>query len=211
MTPAFKQFTANISYARNLITSGKALEGLQNIPTVTFGDLNVADPADLYRAAWSQAVAALDHWLHEEIIERAVDLTDDSGNERPAKMKNLKMPWWMVERSHKYEIRTVFREFLEEELRFRSYHNTQSITQGVQLVTHLSPGQIWSKVGHVLGKSADDVKFRHDEAVIKRRNDIAHRADLAPTGGRQPMTADEAAAAVQWIYRLAEALTTVLG
>ncbi|WP_433179908.1 hypothetical protein [Actinoallomurus sp. CA-150999] len=210
MTPVFRQFAVNISYAHNLITGGRALEGLQSVTTSAFGDLNAADPADLYRAAWSQAVAALDHWLHEEIIERAVELTDDGSNARPKKLNALKMPWSMVERSHKEEIRTVFREFLEDELRFRSFHSTESITQGIQLVNHWSPSQIWNRVGQLRGMTAEAVKFRHDKEVIMRRNDIAHRADLAPVHGRQPMAADDAKDAVDWINKLAEALTVVL-
>ncbi len=85
-----QEFDENIQYARALIAGGVALQSLQNFP---------AHPEDLYRAAWNQAVSAMDHWLHDELIERAVRLANDTGNQRPQSMLNLRLPFEMVERT----------------------------------------------------------------------------------------------------------------
>ena len=137
-TPQLQLFDENIQYARDLIAGGVALQGLRNFPAANYGDLGKAHPEDLYRAAWNQAVAAMDHWLHDEVIERAVKLANDTGNRRPPSMLNLKMPFKMVERMRNEAVHVVFRDFLEEEYRRRSFHNTDDITAGIKLVTHLT-------------------------------------------------------------------------
>ena len=47
-----------------------------------------------------------------------------------------------------------------------------------------------------------EVRQRHDQKIIKRRNDIAHRADRDAHGIRQPITAGDADSAVAWITDL---------
>ena len=37
----------------------------------------------------------------------------------------------------------------------------------------------------------EQVKQRHDSEIIKRRNDISHRADRDANGQRQPMSEDK--------------------
>ena len=78
-TSQLREFEENIDYSKKLITGGIALEKAQNIQSANYGDLTAAHPQDLFRAAWSQSVAALDHWLHDEIIERAVRLVNEPG------------------------------------------------------------------------------------------------------------------------------------
>lgn len=210
-TPQLHLFEENIEYARKLITGGTALKGIQRISGADYGDLAQAHPEDLFRAAWSQAVAALDHWLHEEVIERAVKLANDTGRQRPDSLARLKMPIEMVERTYREPFYVIFREFLEIEYRRTSFHSTEDITSGVRLVTHLKPGEIWTAVGKAFGMTPVEVKQRHDREIIKRRNDIAHRADRDAQGRRQPLSAAEAGAAVAWIHDLVHELAVLLG
>lgn len=51
-TRQFLSFTTNLAYARDLITAGNSLQGLQP---------GALDINDLYRAAWVQGVSAMDH------------------------------------------------------------------------------------------------------------------------------------------------------
>ena len=195
------EFEENIQYARSLIAGGLALQSLQNFP---------AHPEDLYRAALIQAVSAMDHWLHDEIITRAIVLANDIGNPRPQSMKNLKMPFEMVERTRKDGIHVVFRDFLEQEFQRRSFHGTTDISDGMKLVCHLTSDQIWNAMGRAFSMTGQQVKQRHSD-VIKRRNDISHRADRNELGHRQPMTDGEAAADVDWIDSLVHELHGLLG
>lgn len=198
---SLQEFDENIRYAKALIAGGIALLGLQNFP---------AHPEDLYRAAWNQAVAAMDHWMHDELIQRAVNLANDTGNVRPQAMRNLKMPFEMVERMRLESSHVVFRDFLKEEFGRRSFHGTTDITAGVKLVSHLSGDEIWRMVGSAAGMTLQQAKQCHND-VIKRRNDISHRADRDVSGQRQPMTEDQAAAAIDWIDNLVHTLHTLLG
>ncbi|MGW4792400.1 hypothetical protein ACWEPC_08320 [Nonomuraea sp. NPDC004297] len=207
--PEFEQFKTNIDYARRLITGGRALEGIRGFSAANYGDLAAAEPADLYRAAWSQAVAALDHWMHQALIERVARLTNDTGNDRPAALKRLAIPFEVAERMHEEAIENVLREYLREELGRTSYQKSQRITEGLRLVTTDSPSAIWNAIGGRLGMQASAVKERQD-AIIRRRNRIAHNADLDQTGHRTPMSAAEAEAAVDWINDFAEAVSHVL-
>lgn len=205
----FEQFEENLQYAQGLVTGGRALEGIQAIPGRNFGDLSAAHPEDLYRAAWNQAVSALDHWLHREIIDRAVILTNDVGRQRPAPLRRLQMPFETVERMHREPMREVFREHLEEELGRITYQRSQRIIEGLRLVLTDTPGLIWRRIATILALEPDAVKTRQD-MIVNRRNRIAHEADLDAQGNRTPMTGDDAQATVDWIHRFAEAVAQVL-
>jgi hypothetical protein len=198
-----KEFDENVQYAKALIAGGIALQTqeLQNFP---------AHPEDLYRAAWNQAVSAMDHWLHDELIDRAVVLANDVGNPRTPTMNNLKLPLEMVERTRSVAMHVVFREFLEKEFRRRSFHGVTDISDGMKLVCHLNSDEIWSSVGRACAMTGQQAKVRHND-VIRRRNDISHRADRDARGQRQPMTEAEATAAVDWIDTLVNALQGLLG
>ncbi|MFI6326541.1 hypothetical protein ACIBG8_54095 [Nonomuraea sp. NPDC050556] len=209
-TPEFKEFTTNIDYARKLIVGGRALEGLHGLSAVVnYGDLTSADPADLYRAAWSQAVAALDHWMHQALINRIIRLTNDSGNTRPRHLNQIKIPFEVAEQMHDSTIESVLRKFLREELSRTSYQSPRRITEGLQLVTGDTPSAIWNKIGDRIGQSADAVKDRQDQ-IVNRRNRIAHHADLDQGGNRVSMSAAEAEATVQWINDIAGAISHLL-
>ena len=210
-TPQLGLFDENIQYARDLIAGGVALEGLRNFPAANYGDLGKAHPDDLYRAAWNQAVAALDHWLHDEVIERAVKLANDTGNLRPPSLANLKMPFKMVERMRNEASHVVFRDFLEDEYRRKSFHSIEDITAGIKLITHLTSNDIWNTVSKAFNMTRDQVKQHHDDEIIKRRNDISHRADRNAKGQRQPMSEDQVRAAVAWIDDLVHELFGLLG
>lgn len=196
------EFEENVQYARDLIAAGIALQAraLRDFP---------ARPEDLYRAAWSQAVSAMDHWLHDELIERAVVLSSDLGNVRTRRMNELKVSFEDVERMRGVSFPVVFREFLTKEFERKSFHGTTDISDGMRLVCHLTPDQLWTTVGRGLSMTKDQAKQRHND-VIRRRNDISHRADRDASGRRQPMTEGEVIAAVDWVDALAHALHALL-
>ncbi|MFI0352862.1 hypothetical protein [Actinomadura sp. 9N407] len=205
----FKQFEENIRYTEGLVTGGRALEGIRSISGPNFGDLSAAHPEDLYRAAWNQAVSALDHWLHREIIDRAVTLISDLGRERPAALQRLQMPFETVERMRNASMQRIFREHLENELSRVTYQRCLRITEGLRLVLTDTPSQLWNKIGADLAMAPSDVKTRQD-SIIDRRNRIAHEADLDAQGNRTPMTAGEAQDTIAWIHSFATAVAQVL-
>jgi hypothetical protein len=58
--------------------------------------------------------------------------------------------------------------------------------------------------------SQQQAKQTHEE-IIKRRNDISHRADRDALGQRQCMTDAQATAGVDWIHSLVHELFGLLG
>lgn len=219
-TKAFERFLDNMRFARSMITSGRALEKAQQAQ-LNLGELSEADPGDMYRAAWVQAVAGLDHWLHEEIYDRVPKLVSNANQRRPDKLRKLSIPLEQIDEfQHRgKQLRIVVREVLEQEIGRDSYHQPDRINDGVRLVVHKTPAQIWGEVAVVvadrLGESEDwnaaRVKQRQ-QGVVWRRNKIAHEADLdRKTGRRRPITADDATNAVSWTEHLGYALLSVLG
>ncbi|MGW9634677.1 hypothetical protein [Nocardiopsis alba] len=204
----YEQFESNLSYARNMVTGGRALEGLRGL-AVNYGDLAAAHPEDLYRAAWSQAVSALDHWLHQEVLEHAVALVRSPERPLPDRLAKLKMPFSTVEQMADNSVDSVFAEFIEEEIRRDTYQRSKGIGEGLRLVTHLNAQQIWERIAEGLGTNAAAARDRQDK-IVDRRNRIAHQADLDRDGQRTPMSADEVEAAVAWIENVAEQIRTLL-
>lgn len=204
----YEQFESNLSYARNMVTGGRALEGLRGL-AVNYGDLAAAHPEDLYRAAWSQAVSALDHWLHQEVLEHAVALVRSPERPLPDRLAKLKMPFSTVEQMADNSVDSVFAEFIEEEIRRDTYQRSKGIGEGLRLVTHLNAQQIWERIAEGLGTNAAAARDRQDK-IVDRRNRIAHQADLDRDGQRTPMSADEVEAAVVWIESVAEQIRTLL-
>jgi hypothetical protein len=203
----WQQFQQNITFARGMIDGGEAIGQIKAAGLISTGTLIAAHPEDLYRAAWSQSISALDHWLHLEIVARAVTLIRDTGSPRPKRLNNLKVSFTYVDRMRTEERGAVFSEYLAEALHRDSYHSVEAITHGIQLLTDDSKDAIWKKVAAASQMEVDDAKNFHDKAVIARRNDIAHRADLDEAGTRHPMTATEARDTVDWIERLATVLS----
>jgi hypothetical protein len=195
-----QEFDENIQYAKALIEGGAALQALPKFP---------AHPEDLYRAAWNQAVSAMDHWLHDELIDRAVRLANDTGNRRPQSMLMLRLPFEALERTRHEPIYVVFRDFLRKEFQRRSFHSVDDITQGLKLISHETGDSIWNAVGRASGMTQQQARQHHEE-IIKRRNDISHRADRDALGRRQPMTEAQVTAAVDWIHSLAHELFGLL-
>ncbi|WP_449060487.1 hypothetical protein [Planomonospora algeriensis] len=200
-------FRANLTFARGMITGGEAIEKIKQVGLISEGTLVAAHPEDLYRAAWSQAVSAMEHWLHLEIPKRAAILVRSVTTPRPQRLLKLKLPFAAVDGMLKKERGEVLHDYLTEELRRDSYHSVEGITRGVQLLTDDSKDMIWGKVAQAAGMSLTEAKEFHDSTIAARRNSIAHQADLDSQGQRRPMRADEAREAVDWIDQLADVLT----
>ncbi|GLW20658.1 hypothetical protein Mame01_07010 [Microbispora amethystogenes] len=58
---AFDEFLENLDFARGLVKAERALAAMR---------AGVVDVEDMYRAAWSQSVAGLDHLITREITEK---------------------------------------------------------------------------------------------------------------------------------------------
>ncbi len=202
-------FERSLVYAHGMVQGGRSLLRLQ---------AGVLDPADLYRAAWTQAVSAFDHWLHMEIYHRAPVVVRSATGPRPPMLKKTALSFDLVDKMqhHDVEIGEAFGEHLRSELGRTSFHAPDAISDGVRYVVDLTPARVWDHAAQNLTTPADPpwtrdtARARHRE-VLDRRNRIAHEADLDPaTGRRHPMTWQEASDAVTWFDDLGHALHTVI-
>ncbi|GAB3663345.1 hypothetical protein GCM10027589_26900 [Actinocorallia lasiicapitis] len=206
---AFSEFNENLLYAQRLVDGGRSL-----------GHLRVGsfDVEDLYRAAWVQALAALDHWLKRELIDRAVALALRPEADRPRAFLKLEVTIEDFERiyHHGGSLEEVFRKRFESEWGARSFQNPDKIEGAFAFV--LPQGKLWNGVAHVLS-GAEKRGVRVDALVgelrriAHRRNQIAHSSDRDPSSPteRRAMTADEAAHTIAFLGRLGHGIATALG
>ncbi|MEV4157831.1 hypothetical protein AB0J48_32895 [Nocardia salmonicida] len=207
VTAEYLTFTVNIKYGRDLIEAGRTL--------ATLG-VDVFDIGDLYRAAWTQAVSALDHWLHEEICARVKVLADETSG-RPHALQTFALPLAVVD-----DIRLngkLFSVALAEEVRKsmsrKTLQNPDDIATGLKLV--YDGGDLWRKVAARLQTppgdeaiwSQDSVKAEL-RAIMKRRNQIAHEADLENNGDRRAITDLDAANMIDLLEDIATAIAVVV-
>ncbi|MFJ1706803.1 hypothetical protein [Kitasatospora sp. NPDC088346] len=205
VTPQFRQLISNLEYAERMVAVGEHMKAEE----------------DLYRAAWVQAVAALDHWVHQEVYERATAIAMNSTAGRSKRFNAFEIPWGRVEEIHNQgrRMEDVFREVLEERLGHESYQSTRRIGEAFSLLLHhISAATMWQRAakhlddaGHSPGLTKEQLVAYHDGIIVRRRNQIAHESDINPaTGKRRPLTRQETAEAVTWIRHLAEALTSTI-
>jgi hypothetical protein len=213
-TEAFQEFTRNLNYARQLVDGGRRLAQLK---------VGAFDVDDLYRAAWVQAVAALDHWVTREIVDRAVALARQPGAARPPKFNKLMIPVELFEQVHHHDkpLDVTFRDHLEQTFGYVSFQNPEKIKDGL---AHVSTVNLWVKVAELLtehstkhstdGQSitADLVRERFRN-IARRRNTIAHTADRDPEspGKRAIITADQTAETIDWLETTGAAILSALG
>ncbi|MFI5966968.1 hypothetical protein ACIA8J_33035 [Streptomyces asoensis] len=174
--------------------------------------MSQVEHTDLYRAAWVQAVSALDHWLHREIVSRAIVIINDRPAPRPDRLKAYTVSWATVEDMQNRSIDDVMSEHMTERLGRDSYQKPDRIAEGLQYVTHKKQGQIWREVAQIIlpQRTVDEIKQRQTE-IADRRNKIAHEADIDHlTGTRRPITAPQTAATIDWIESLGLAIRSVL-
>jgi hypothetical protein len=209
-TDAFQEFTRNLEYARNLVDGGRRLAQLR---------VGAFDVHDLYRAAWVQAVAALDHWITREIVDRAVALAQDPSAIRPPKFNKIAIPVELFERVHHQAapLDEAFRAHFEQTFGYMTFQSPEKIKDGF---AHVSTINLWLRVAEIMDGdrsegervTPDIVRSRLRE-IAWRRNNIAHTADWdadSPTQ-RAAITADETVRTLDWLKAMATAVHEAVG
>jgi hypothetical protein len=191
MTAAFNELRRNLDDARDLVRAGQDLERLK---------VGAFDVPDMYRAAWVQAVSALDHWIHHELYDRALGLALNIAAPRPDKFLDLRIPMRLFEDVHHHSknLREPFLAYLHSEFGHVSFQNPDKIREALRYV---SPQVIQKQIVEDLQDIAD------------RRNKIVHESDRDPQHGRarRPISDHEATLTIDRIEEIATAIARVLG
>lgn len=139
-TRQFEAFMTNLSYARRMVEAGRMLTPFKS-PTI--------DIDDFYRAAWVQAVAAIDHWLHEEVLRRVAELAAKDSPDMPYQLRVYELPLHRVEAVQRGDITLpeAVVEHLRDKLAGQSLQHPGNISEVLKLVTdkkvwYLSAGWI---------------------------------------------------------------------
>lgn len=166
------------------------------------------DTSDILRAELVMAVSALDHFIHE--LVRLGMLEIKRGNRPPSRgyLKfNLTLSSTISALSN-----PGADEWLDSEIRerhgYRSFQTPKKIAEAVKLISDIS---LWREVSNHLGKKEDDIKVILN-AIIDRRNRIAHEADLDPTapGKRWPIDKKMVDDAVNQVEEIGVAIYNVV-
>lgn len=200
----------NLDYARNLTTAGSHL---QDLGVTSFEVL------DVYRAAWVQAVAALDHWVRQEIRDRMLALSEKPADPRPTRYRrfNLSLGDFEEMGAGRLTLRQALERQLHAEFGFATFQSPEKIRDGLGHVADIN--DLWGRVAAVLNEragnttplSGKDVQDRLRE-ITQRRNKIAHEYDEDPDRppAKRPIDAATTMQAIEWIDRLAAAIVLVL-
>jgi hypothetical protein len=201
----FDNFRRNLDYARSLAEAGRR-----------FGELRIGafEIDDVFRAAWVQAVAALDHWVRQEVHSRMLEMTKQWQARRPSGFSRFPVPMEVLENVYRRGIppHQALDEHLTAMLGRNTYQRPDAIKEGFSLVCDTN--RWWERVARALDESggsgrqatAGEIRQRLD-AIVERRNKIAHEYDENPdTHGKRTIDAASVTVTIDWIERLAAAM-----
>ncbi|MFF7255449.1 hypothetical protein [Streptomyces microflavus] len=194
-----KQFEGNCQRARDLVGLGQSLGSLTQ---------GLVDSSDLFRSALTQAVAALDSYIHGVALDRAVDIL--MGRIAPAR-SSTKVGL------HFNAVREIFdsRTLVDREIAARMH-----IAQRLALETFQRPDDVGNALAMVGINKVWTLAFPSDieqtkkslGLVVARRNQIVHSCDADPltAGGVTPMSSQDALDAVDLVEKIVHAIDKLL-
>jgi hypothetical protein len=209
-TRQFEAFMTNLSYARRMVETGRMLTPFQS-PTI--------DIDDFYRAAWVQAVAAIDHWFHEEVLRRVAELAARDSPDMPHRLRVYELPLHRVEAVRRGDVGLpeAVVEHLREKLAPQALQHPGKISEVLKLVTEK---KVWFEAAGWVNEAFFQGRTTLNERTLRsryleitqRRNKIAHDADLidGDLKQRRPISEAEVTDAIDWIERIALAVAHVL-
>ncbi|MCJ1680776.1 hypothetical protein MTF65_26200 [Streptomyces sp. APSN-46.1] len=209
-TREFQAFRTNIEYARKMVVAGQSLAAFQS---------PVFDIGDFYRAAWVQAVSAIDHWFHEELFRRVAELAAQDSPDMPYQLRQFELPLVKIEEVQRgtTTLADAVLEGVKAKWGSASLQNPRKISEALKLVTEEN---LWAKAAVQLnewnhgrtGMTEQTLKKQYI-SITERRNKIAHYSDLVDGSlkQRRPISDADVTDAIDWVERIALAIAKVLG
>ncbi|PQM52514.1 hypothetical protein C5U48_09435 [Mycolicibacter virginiensis] len=146
----------------------------QAIAGITVGTV---DAADMYRAALVQCVAALDSYVHDVVLDYAVEIVKGSrGPGSPTRVGlHISAVGSLTSAQGPVELELRARAAINERLSQETYQKPDDVSKAFAMVGIQT---LWQGA---FGHAAGTVK-RGVSLVVGRRNRIVHRCDLDPAG-----------------------------
>lgn len=216
--PSLARFNENVRRVRDLGGLYAALTRLAP-PLV--------DPSDLLRAQIVQLVSALDFYVHDVVRHEMLEIAQ--GNRQTTiQYGKFVIPMAAVESMLQSLLAGLPPagdpmpsvptglpgiNHLDAEIQrqhgFKSFQEPDKITEGLRLITDKS--DIWKLVAARLSMSPEDVKAKL-KLIAKRRNQIAHEADLDPSspGARYAISETDVNESIDFVERVVAAIDAEL-
>ncbi|MBN4079938.1 hypothetical protein JYT60_01745 [bacterium AH-315-C08] len=166
--------------------------------------------SELLRSTIVTSISALDRYTHDLILYHSWGLLNQSENNIPKKLKELKIPLLTIKRALKklkddssarpgHIIKKQIQDTLHQEYTFQTVSNIDTASK------LLGISDFWSLVGKEMpGRPSPKIIQKGLRDIAKRRNQIVHEADLILKRKGQEITArnitrKEAQSAKDWI------------
>lgn len=162
------------------------------------------------RFVWVAAVSAVDHYVTELIVERAVKMVANKEAKTDALLAmHLRLDVALaVAEANPIEAVVIFQRAIEDGVRFRSFQKAEDVAGGLSLVW--AEDHKWQKIAEQMGEGHRQVREKLNN-IVARRNGIAHNADYDEVAkSRSPVEAEDAAEVVRFLKRLVEAIDRIV-
>ena len=177
-----------------------------------FGELTTpaVDLTDLLRARIVMIVSALDHYIHEITRVGMLETYDRKRTQTRAFLRfQVTLDAAMKGISKSSENGWLDAE-IQERHGYQAFQHPDKIADAVRL---FSSCELWPSVAAQLNLTPDDVKNRL-RAIINRRNQIAHEADLDPSypgaDNRWPISPSDITSTLDFILDVCAAIDSVV-
>jgi hypothetical protein len=200
----------NLDYAMSLATAGHHFQQLQ---VASF------EVSDVFRAAWVQAVAALDHWVHQELKVRMLALMLTPPSARTPRFRNFSLPRPLIDQiaDGTLSVREAVDQHFEKAYGHRTFQQPRAIVAALSAVADAD--ELWIRVAAwITDRSAGEATRTAGEIeerlrdIVFRRNRIAHSYDEDPDTPPAKKEIDTATTTqvIRFIGEMAEAVVAVL-
>lgn len=190
-------FGQNIQYARDLAATATALQA--QITSALSID-------DLLRAALVQGVSAFDHFIHEEIRVRMLEIQSEM-RVRAKGFSRFRVSLDSVRIAAIQGDSSWLENEIKEQHGYLSFQQPDKVADAIRLVSDVT---LWPAVASHMRLPVQDAK-RKLKLIVDRRNKIAHEADTdqTPPRSRYPISAPLVTGSLDYLQDLANAIFAV--
>ncbi|MFG2510312.1 hypothetical protein ACGFOW_32980 [Streptomyces rubiginosohelvolus] len=194
-----KQFEDNCQRARDLVGLGQSLGSLTQ---------GLVDSSDLFRAALTQAVAALDSYVHGVVLDRAVEIL--LGQTAPARSStrvglHFNAVREIVGSGNPIDREITARTHIAQRLALETFQKPDDVGNAMAMV---GINKVWTLA---FSSNIEQIK-KSLGLIVARRNQIVHSCDADPLmiGEVTPISSQDALDAVDVVEKVVHAIDKLL-
>lgn len=176
----------------------------------------IFDSREILRAEWVARVSALDLYVHELVAQEMLK-TFLGARPRTAKFDKFTIPHSVMSDiiNNPHSCAQTYDLEIRRQLGIQTYQTSDSIADGIRLISDIS---LWREIALDQGanNSTADSKAKSMKmqlnAIIERRNKIAHEGDMQPITPREPwpITGKDLVVVKVFIERLVESIDKIV-